>query len=139
MDVEKILQAMYPDDLLFQQKMLEKVNQKAYLGRESDAAELAALVHTILEEIRQKRDVLYKESVRGLSLALLIQIVRINSGSALLSEGGLRQKRGGFDQVRPALEYIRSHYAQPMKISELLPCAISANLISGACLRKISA
>ncbi len=125
-DVEKILQAMYPDDLLFQQKMLEKVNQKAYLGRESDAAELAALVHTILEEIRQKRDVLYKESVRGLSLALLIQIVRINSGSALLSEGGLRQKRGGFDQVRPALEYIRSHYAQPMKISEIASvCHIS--------------
>ena len=88
-DVEKILQAMYPDDLLFQQKMLEKVNQKAYLGRESDAAELAALVHTILEEIRQKRDVLYKESVcAAFRLALLIQIVRINSGSALLSEGG---------------------------------------------------
>ena len=93
MDVEKILQAMYPDDLLFQQKMLEKVNQKAYLGRESDAAELAALVHTILEEIRQKRDVLYKESVRGLSLALLIQIVRINSAARCCQRGASAEKR----------------------------------------------
>lgn len=124
-DVEKILQAMYPDDILFQQKMLEKVNYKAYLGEEREAAELSSMVHAILEETRRKRDSLYKESIRGLSLALLIQVARINADVSLLPEG-IRQKRGGFEQVRPALEYIRSHYATPMKISEIASvCHIS--------------
>lgn len=124
-DVEKILQSMYPDDILFQQKMLERINHKAYLGDEAEVPELAAMVRAILEETRRKRDSLYKESIRGLSLALLIQVARIHSDNTFLPEE-LRQKRGGFDQVRPALEYIRNHYATPMKISEIASvCHIS--------------
>ena len=124
-DVEKILQSMYPDDILFQQKMLERINHKAYLGTEEEVPELASMVRSILEETRRKRDSLYRESIRGLSLALLVQVARIHSDSTFLPEE-IRQKRGGFDQVRPALEYIRNHYATPMKISEIASvCHIS--------------
>lgn len=50
-------------------------------------------------------------------MTLLIDVVRMNVDSAFMPEG-IRQKNG-FDQVRPALEYIRNHYAEPMKIAEI--------------------
>ncbi len=116
-DPEKILQSMYPDDILFQQKMLEKVNRKPFFGNEKTVPELADIVHAILDETRSKKDQLYKECIRGLSLALLINVARMDTGSSQMSEG-VRLK-SGFDQVRPALDYIREHYASPMKISEI--------------------
>lgn len=116
-DPEKILQSMYPDDILFQQKMIEKVNKKPFFGSERAVPELADIVHSILDETRNKKDPLYKECIRGLSLALLINVARVDAGSSLMSEG-VRLK-SGFDQVRPALDYIRQHYASPMKISEI--------------------
>ncbi|MCD8150267.1 MAG: AraC family transcriptional regulator [Clostridiales bacterium] len=116
-DAEKVLQAMYPDDLLFQQKMLERVNRKPFLGTEKSVPELSVIIQTILNEMRDKRDPLYRESVRGLTLSLMINVARVNTGTAVMPEG-LRVKTG-FDQIRPALEYIRTHYDSPMKISEI--------------------
>lgn len=116
-DPEKVLMAMYPDDILFRQKMLEKINRKAFLKSEVEMPELSKVVHTILGEMCRKQD-LYRECVRGMVLTLLIMIARMNSDLPLLPEGGLRQKNG-FDQVRPALEYIRDHYAMPMKIAQI--------------------
>lgn len=115
-DTEKVFSAMYPDDLLFQQRMLERVNKKAFMGEELEIPEIASVAHNILTEVRGGKD-LWRESVRGLVLSLLIMVARMNSDLAFMSEG-LRM-RGGFDQVRPALEYIREHYAMPMKISQI--------------------
>ncbi|MCC8081088.1 MAG: AraC family transcriptional regulator [Lachnospiraceae bacterium] len=117
-DSEKILQAMYPDDLLFQQKMMEKINKRPYLGNEKAVPELAGIVHTILDETRNKQDPLYRECIRGLSLALLINVARLNAVSSAMPEGGIRLKTG-FDQIRPALDHIREQYSSPMKISEI--------------------
>ena len=83
---------MYPDDILMQQKMLERVNKKALLENEVELPELSRIVHIILGEMRRKQD-LYRESVRGMALTLLILIVRMNSDLSLMSEGGFRQKK----------------------------------------------
>lgn len=115
-DPERVVQAMYPDDMLFQQNLLEKINRKAYLGRETEVPVLSSLVHMILAETRRK-DELYKESIRGLTLSLLINIARIYKDSTVMPEN-IRQKNG-FEQVRPAIEYIRDHYNTPMKIAKL--------------------
>lgn len=115
-DPEKILTAVYPDDLLFQQKMMEKINKKAFLGGQEEIPEITGAVHMILREMRDKQE-LYRESVRGMALSLLIMIARMNSDVSSMPEG-LRQKNG-FDQVRPALEYIRENYAMPMKIARI--------------------
>jgi AraC-like DNA-binding protein len=116
-DPEKILMTMYPDDILFQQKMLEKINKKAYLGKESEIPDLDGIIRMILNEMQQKKD-LYRESVHGMALTLVILVARLNSDMSSLPEGGMRQKNG-FDQVRPALEHIRENYAVPMKIARL--------------------
>lgn len=114
-DAEKVLAVMYRDDILLQQKMLEQINRKAYVGREEEIPDIAGLVHLICNEMRSRRE-LYRESVRGMVMALMVMIARMNSGVEL--PGGLRQKNG-FDQIRPALEHIREHYASSMKIAEI--------------------
>ncbi|MCD8333359.1 MAG: AraC family transcriptional regulator [Clostridiales bacterium] len=117
-DVEKVLQAMYPDDLIYQQRMLDRINKKPYLGMETDVPKLAAITHAILDETREKQDSLYRECVRGLCLSLLVYVARVNAGSALMTEGGMRVKTG-FEQVRPALDYIHDNYPLHMKISQI--------------------
>ncbi|MEI3339033.1 MAG: hypothetical protein V8R80_02985 [Eubacterium sp.] len=47
-DVERILMTVYPDDILFGQKMLEKINKKAYMGKKEDV-ELSKLVQIVLD------------------------------------------------------------------------------------------
>lgn len=105
--------------------MLERINYKAFLGEGEEIRGLSEIVCMIQEEIRRKQDLLYRESVRGLALALLVQISRLQGDNSFVLEE-IQQKKGGFDQVRPALEYIRNHYASPMKISEIASvCHIS--------------
>ncbi|MCD8365672.1 MAG: AraC family transcriptional regulator [Clostridiales bacterium] len=116
-DVEKVLQVTYPEDILFQQKMLERINRKPYLGMTGEKPELAGIMEVIFREMRDRQDTLYRESVRGLALSLLIQAARLNTGNAAMPEG--MKAKTGFDQVRPALEYIRTHYNSPVKIPEI--------------------
>lgn len=117
LDPAKILQVMYPEDILLQQKILERINRKIFLGPESEAPHLTAIIRRILEEMREQKD-FYRECVRGLALALLTDVSRLQGVSALVTEAGKHQ-RSGFDQVRPALEYIRENYASQMKIAEI--------------------
>lgn len=74
------------------------------------------IICAIMSEMSCKQE-FYRESTRGLGLALMMMIARMNSNVGNAPEG-LRQKNG-FDQVRPALEHIRDHYAMPMKIAEI--------------------
>ncbi len=116
-DSEKLLAAMYPDDLLFQKSMLERINRRPFVGRTDQVPELVDLVHAILAEMDQKQDGLYRESVRGLALALLIGITRIQEESDKLPQG--ISAKSGFEQMKPALDYIRENYASNLKISEI--------------------
>ncbi len=115
-DPEKVLAAFYPDDILLQQRLLENINRQTFLGKETDVASLKNVITCILSEMSRTPE-FYRECVRGLSLSLLLMIARLNSKKEIGQEM-LRQKNG-FDQIRPALEYIRDKFATPMKIAEI--------------------
>ena len=66
--------------------------------------------------MQQKPD-FYRDSVRGLSLSLMMMIARLNNKLGPTTEG-VRQKNG-FDQIRPALEHIRDNFANPTKIAQI--------------------
>ncbi len=117
-DPERVLAAEYPDDLLFQQRMLSLVNHGPFLGNEKDVPELSSIVKSILNEARNKKDSLYRESIRGLVLSLLVNAARVESDHATVAEGGLMAK-SGFDQLRPALDYIKNHSDAPMRIADI--------------------
>ena len=115
-DPEKILASVYPDDILMQQKMLENINQRAYIGKKETVPNLNRIVSAIFYEMQQKPD-FYRESVRGLSLSLMMMLARLNNKLGPSTEG-VRQKNG-FDQIRPALEHIRDNFANPTKIAQI--------------------
>ena len=115
-DPEKILASVYQDDILMQQKMLENINQRAYIGKKETVPNLNRIVSAIFYEMQQKPD-FYRESVRGLSLSLMMMLARLNNKLGPTTEG-VRQKNG-FDQIRPALEHIRDNFANPTKIAQI--------------------
>ncbi|MCD8301079.1 MAG: helix-turn-helix domain-containing protein [Clostridiales bacterium] len=116
-DPERILKEMYPDDIMFQQKMLSRVNHGPFLGKGRDVPELYGVLWTILNESRNKKDSLYKECIRGLVLALLVNAARVETDGASMPES--LKVKSGFDQVRPALTYIKNNSASPIKIADI--------------------
>lgn len=115
-DPEKVLATFYPDDILLQQRLLENINRQSFLGKDSEIPDLKNVITCILNEMGNTPE-FYRESVKGLSLSLLLMIARLNSKQEITQE--MLHQKNGFDQVRPALEYIRDKFATPMKIAEI--------------------
>ncbi len=117
-DIEKMLEDMYPDDILFQQKLMDQINRRAFLVDESEVQGLSAVAHAIIEESRVKRDILYRESITGMAMILIVQLSRMDMEDTATLKSAIRRK-SGLDQVRPALDFIKDHYSSSIKISEL--------------------
>ena len=90
--------------------------RQAYIGKKETVPNLNRIVSAIFYEMQQKPD-FYRESVRGLSLSLMMMLARLNNKLGPTTEG-VRQKNG-FDQIRPALEHIRDNFANPTKIAQI--------------------
>lgn len=115
-DPERVLTALWPDDILQQQRMLESINRKAFVGDGSEIPHLNSLIYAIISEMGNRQE-FFRECVRGMGISLVMMIARMNSEVVDIPEG-LRD-RSEFDQVRPALEHIRNHFATSMKIADL--------------------
>ncbi len=118
LDLKKAVQDMYPDDVLFQQKLLDRINRKAFFREEKEMQGIADMTYAILEETRQKKDVLYMECIVGLAMVLIVQLARFDQDDSYALSSGPRRK-SGIARVRPALEYILEHFAEPMKIADV--------------------
>lgn len=122
-DVEGFLTKVYQDTPYMADRLIRRVNQKAMLLAEEEKPELAALIHQIIETIRVHED-FYREKVKGLALALLIEIARCNQED----RGGQTEEKqeGNSAIISPALDYIGEHYDTQIKIEQLAQiCHIS--------------
>ncbi len=103
-DVEAFLREMYGDDSLYTDNLSMVINNRAWAEDTSKYPELAALIKSIMDEMRYKKE-FYVDSVRGLLLSLLINIARMNHGKV----GEVRkQSRGCFSSVFCAALYRRT-------------------------------
>lgn len=114
-DAEKLLTDTYASDPIMCQKLLERIGKGGALVPVSEQKDIADVIQWIMKEMRAKEP-LYRETVRGMLLALLIKIARMHADIKVESEV---QQRYVFDQVRPALNYVRENYSRPMKIAEI--------------------
>lgn len=117
LNVECIVDLIYPNDLQAQKDMLDKINKKAYLANRSECEDVYNLMHLIDREQKQKK-AMYKESIRGLCWIMMITIARLSEYVPRVSES-MQQTKDIQHLVRPALDYIRSHFAQPLKIEKI--------------------
>lgn len=115
-DVEKLIRYMYPDDAIYQRRMIERITQKAVFLRTEEIPEVAELVRLVLKEDKEKQE-FYQDKIRGLLMSLVISLIRILDDHTGMPER--IQKKESFHQIKPSLEYIDSHYMEELRIGEL--------------------
>ena len=114
-DVEAFLASAYPENGHFAEHLARLVNQRAHVGNASANPKTGRLILSLIEELREKNP-FYLVSVRGLLLALLIELAR-----AAEDEGALFQELIGAQNlaIMDALHYITNAYGEEIKIEAL--------------------
>ncbi len=120
LNLNRAVRDMYPDDILFQQDLMDRINRGAFLVEETEVQGLADTAKAIIEETKAKGDVMNRECIIGLGMILVVQLARmdLDAKTSHLESSGMRHKTG-IGQMRPSLDYIMEHYAMPIKISDL--------------------
>lgn len=113
-DVEKFLIENYKDDIQRIKSLTKRIYQEARFINENENKRLVLLIREILEELRGEKE-LYMESVRGLLLSALMEILRMGGQAEEkhLSAGN------GSARISPALFYISEYYSEKIKIEKL--------------------
>ncbi len=126
-DMERALAAVYPDDLLTRQKMLERVYRKATFRRRDEMKCYYDLLTMIFREMQEKKEA-YEESVTALAVSLAISTMRLHSDREDLEENV--KQADLLEQIRPGLNYIEEHYREQIKISEIAAaCSLSESYL----------
>ena len=113
-DVEQTISQFYKEETPFEHELVQRINQRGLIIHEKKNPKLAGLVKGIFDEMRTKGE-FYKDSVRALSLSLLLEIARAN-------EDKTKQKKTaatGKMLIRKALDYTNLYYGRSIKIEEL--------------------
>lgn len=113
-DVEAFLQEIYKDNQIYAEDLTAIINNRAWVTEVSKYPETAALIQSIMEEMRYKKE-FYAESVRGLLLSLFMNIARMNHKVSTR----VRKQSSGVSQMMFALHHIGEHYAEDLTIGDL--------------------
>lgn len=113
-DVEAFLREIYREDSFYADDLSAIINNRAWAVDASEYPELTALIKSIMDEMRYKKE-FYFESVKGLQLSLLMHIARMNQGKP----EKVRKQSRGVSQISFALHYIGAHYAEELTIGDL--------------------
>lgn len=123
LDPEAILNAAYPKDSIFVNRLLERINHHPVCFEAGQNEELAVLVRAVREECRNRKSYSV-EVLRGLLLSLLIVIARGEN----ISGGGVERhvQKNSLGQITQALDYIRTYYMEEIRVAELARrCSLS--------------
>lgn len=116
-DVEGFLKKHYKDRPAMADRILKKVEAKAFISTFEQNRKMAGLIGNIVEEMRCQKK-FYKESVNGYLLSLVIEISRMGQeeeGSSTIQ----KEDDHGEERVMTAMEYIASHYKEEIRVQDL--------------------
>lgn len=113
-DVEAFLKEMYRDNQMYAEDLITIINNRAWAVESSKYPETGGMIRNIMEEMRYKKQ-FYTESVRGMILSLLMNIVRMNHKET----NKVRKQSSGVSQMTVALHYIGKHYTEDLTIGDL--------------------
>ncbi|KAE9636183.1 MAG: AraC family transcriptional regulator, activator of mtrCDE [Epulopiscium sp.] len=112
-DAEQCLKNMYRDDTLFIQEILKKIYRRPLLLRASEYPVLNQIILNIIREMR-KKDIYYKESVKGYVHVLIVELLRLND-----QEEQKAKIKKQTSRISGALDYVKENYRDEIKISQL--------------------
>lgn len=115
----QLVTELYPKNELYQCRILERLNHKALFMHEWENRSLVTLVKMIMEEMRKKK-LNYTDSVKGLLLALLTEILRMSEqvNHGLESERSVRWAES-ISKIDDALIYVEEKYMHMIRVEEL--------------------
>lgn len=123
-DADTFLKEAFEKNSMMADSLIRRVNRKAHFFRVSQQPQLAVLIHQIIEAMRERKE-FYLEEVKGLLLALLMEVARLNREDAEEKE---QREEDGADStlIARALEYIGDYYDKPIRVEQLAEmCHIS--------------
>lgn len=122
-DVDGFLEEMYRDNPLLADQLIRRINRKAHFYRVGEIPEMAVMVRQMLEIMRQGKE-FYQEEMKGVLLAFLIEVARINREE---EDSGMSQKEiPPGTLIARALDYISDYYDKPIRVEQLAEaCHIS--------------
>lgn len=116
MDAGAVIAAAGAPDRDTQEKMTAEFAHNACFDCGPEGRTVFRLISAIENELARK-GYMYRESVRNLCWELLIVTARLKRSSLGMPEDVYYMR--GSRQIRPALEYMRSRYAESLKIKEI--------------------
>lgn len=119
LDPIQLVSELYPENELYRRRILEKLSYRALFLHEWENRNMTMLVRMIMEEMRGKR-LNYNDSVRGLILALLTEILRVNEREEQRSQPEkIVRRTAGVEKISAALKYVEAEYMHMIRVEEL--------------------
>lgn len=115
-DVDGLLQSIYPDNPMRTGKIIRRINSKALFLKEEEYPGIAKKILKIIE-IMRKAEEFYLEEAKGVLGSLLVEVARMNRMS---DEEEMDVDRGKItNMISKTLDYIADNYMQDIKVEEL--------------------
>lgn len=120
-DGEGFLRKWYRDNPLFTEEVLHRINSLALCSTGQEHQSLVRLMQGIVREMQDKGPY-YGEKVRGMTLALLLDIARMGSQPALKLP--FKDRVGGI--VSEAVDFVSIYYGRQLRVEDLAArCSVS--------------
>ncbi len=125
-DAEQIVRQIYPDNTAKQRESMEIINKRADILNDFQYPEMAEIIKRIMEEMRDKKPY-YVETTQNLLRAFILMIIRLHSTMEADRKVHMEERDDSLTTgIRPALEYIDSHFADDLKMADLAArCSMS--------------
>lgn len=114
-DLKSIVEEIFPQNPVYQSKVIESLNKTAMFMGEDKDGELTVIINSIIEEAKKKKPY-YQKKISFFLKTLVIDLVR---KSDVQIEDEQSVKGTNMAQIAAALDYVNKNYDKPMKANDL--------------------
>ena len=123
-DADGFLREVFDKNSMMADSLIRRVNRRAHFFRVAEQPRMAEKIRQIIEAMRGHRE-FYQEEVRGLLLAFLMELARMNRESEEKQELD-GEENADSTLIARALDYISDCYDKPIRVEQLAEvCHIS--------------
>lgn len=121
-DPEKLLLSVFPEEQIYVDKLLAKINHKAVAWENDENTEFESILRVAIEECRNRQKYTH-DVLEGLLMSLLMLVARNHPEEAVNRS---QTSKAGIDQIINAIDYVDENYMEQLKMEELAQkCSLS--------------
>ncbi len=119
-DIDTVLAEMYAGDAAMCKTVRNQIYERPFFFKREDQVFLYEILLHLIREM-QNKEYLYRDTVRSLLRLFVTEVLRMHD-----AEEQMNRRRQNTMIIQPAMEYVESHYAELIRISDLAAaCSIS--------------